>query len=371
MKHEWLGALAAGLTAGIVSVHTQPRLTTASTVDIGIEASSGSFSLDEENLGMRVLIEELNADGGIHGRRLRVREYGAREFGTDEVFLLFNFGGPGSVQVAAFAATNRVPYLFPHTALITTHNRYVFTSFPFYEDETRIMFRYVATERRARRVAVVHDANPYGLYFRDRLREMAGSLGYQVVGALELKRNPGDVTSGIEILRRAQPDHVILALFPDQAGSVMTAKAALEWNVAMVTSGPLTDEQYLQSGGVFAEGTIGFCHFADPERSDAPGIKMYRDAMTRRRPDHALNRYSLYGYTFGRLVAEGLMRAGRNLTRERFIDAMETISAWDGGGALPPVTFTSSNHHAQRAGFICELRDGRFRAIGGWVAPML
>jgi branched-chain amino acid transport system substrate-binding protein len=369
MKHGLLGALAAGLTVGILSAHTQPPVPTPSTIDIGVEAPSGSFSLDEENLGMRVLVEELNATGGIHGRQLRIREYAHREFGQGEVFLLFNFGGPGSVKVAAFAAANRVPYLFPHTALITTHNRYVFTSFPLYEDETRIMFRFLATQRRARRVAVVHDANPYGLYFRDRLREMSGALGYEAVGVLQLKRNPGDVTTDVETLRRAEPDHVVLALFPDQAKSVMSAKATLEWKVAMVTSGPLTDEQYLQSGGVFAEGTLGFCHFADPERSDAPGIRMYRDVMTRRRPNHALNRYSLYGYTFGRLVAEGLMRAGQHLTQERFIDAMETIAAWDAGGVLPPVTFSSRNHHAQRAGFICELRGGRFRPISGWIAP--
>jgi branched-chain amino acid transport system substrate-binding protein len=82
-----------------------------------------------------------------------------------------------------------------------------------------------------------------------------------------------------------------------------------------------------------------------------------------------VNRYSLYGYVFGRLVVEGLTRAGRDLTRETFIDAMESIRAWDSGGILPPVSFSTGNHHAQRAGFICEVRDGRFRAVTGWIEP--
>jgi ABC-type branched-subunit amino acid transport system substrate-binding protein len=149
----------------------------------------------------------------------------------------------------------------------------------------------------------------------------------------------------------------------------MLAKAALQWTVTMVTSGPLTDEQYLAPGKAFADGTLGFCHFEDPEQSRAPGFEAYRKAMARYRPAHPLNRYSLYGYVFGRLVAEGLQRAGPELTRERFIDAMETIADWDAGGALPPVTFSSANHHAQRAGFICELRGGRFRRVSAWLHP--
>jgi hypothetical protein len=95
----------------------------------------------------------------------------------------------------------------------------------------------------------------------------------------------------------------------------------------------------------------------------------YRDVMAAFEPDRPLNRYSLYGYVFGRLVVEGLTRAGRELTREGFIDAMESIRDWDSGGILPPVTFSADNHHAQRAGLICELREGRFVALTDWIEP--
>jgi hypothetical protein len=86
-------------------------------------------------------------------------------------------------------------------------------------------------------------------------------------------------------------------------------------------------------------------------------------------PDHALNRYSLYGYAFGSLVVEGLERAGADLTRDRFLDALESIHGWESGGILPPVSFSQADHHAQDAGFICELKDGRFVALSDWLAP--
>ena len=61
--------------------------------------------------------------------------------------------------------------------------------------------------------------------------------------------------------------------------------------------------------------------------------------------------------------------AGTALTRERFIDAMEGIVNWDAGGVLPNVSFSATNHHAQRAGFICEMQDGRLVALTDWIAP--
>ena len=51
------------------------------------------------------------------------------------------------------------------------------------------------------------------------------------------------------------------------------------------------------------------------------------------------------------------------------VDAMETVTNWDAGGVLPRVSFSTTNHHAQRAGFICEMRGGRLVALTDWVAP--
>ena len=45
------------------------------------------------------------------------------------------------------------------------------------------------------------------------------------------------------------------------------------------------------------------------------------------------------------------------------------LDGWASGGILPPVSFSETDHHAQPAGFICELRDRRFQALTGWIEP--
>lgn len=354
---------------------------TAQSILLGLEEKTGAFSGDEENLGFAVAFQEANDRGGVHGRQIAWKGYvrtssgavaGARRLiDEDHVFALINFGGPATIEIAKIVAEKKVPYLFPHSALASSKGqRYFFTSFPSYDGETDLMFRYLAKERGLKRLAIFHDENAYGQLFLNYLRDKASRYGYEFVGnASVAKIEPGDVTEELGKLLSTKPDGIIMALYPAQAKRLMEAKAKLGWQGRMISSGPLTDEEYLNLPDGQAEGTIGFCYYPDPNRSQEPGVLAYRAAMEKHRPGHPLNRYSLYGYVFGKLVLAGLEGAGPSLTRESFIDAMERLRNWDSQGILPPVSFSAGNHHAQDAGFICELKQRQFEPLSGWIVP--
>ena len=97
---------------------------TDSSILIGMEGPAQSFSTDEENLGMHLVIRHVNAEGGIHGRKIEVAAYPRsrdniveqalanvkRLNEEDRVFLLFNFGGPAAVPIGDYAMHNDLPY---------------------------------------------------------------------------------------------------------------------------------------------------------------------------------------------------------------------------------------------------------------------
>ena len=381
-----LGALVlcAAALAAARAEQPAPEGVTDATIAVGVEAPVGSLSLDGENQGFRLAFEEANARGGVHGRRFvwgeRRRRSGepadvlavARQMiDEDQVFALVNFSGPAIGDIVAYARTQRVPVLFPHTALVSSEGeRYLFTSFPRFEGEAAVMFRYLSGDRKLTRLAIAHDPNAYGLTFRERLMAHAAEFGYEVTGAVAVtSRKPADLSTEFAALVATRPDAIVMAIYPEQARALMAARARAGWRGRMVSTGPLTDEASLTVPGGSADGTLGFCHYPDPERSQAPGVERYRSALARAYPGRQVDRYTLYGYTFGRLVVEGVERAGRTLTRERFVDAMEGIVNWDAGGVLPNVSFSATNHHAQRAGFICEMQGGRLVALTDWIAP--
>jgi ABC-type branched-subunit amino acid transport system substrate-binding protein len=349
---------------------------------VGVQGPTGSFSGDEENFGMELVIKQINDQGGIHGRRLSAHGYpkfkdyvahAKRLVEEDKVFCIYNHGGsPTALALAPYAMEKKVPYLFPHEGILTRKDwRYVFTSFPRYEDEIAVMYKYLVQTRGFKKLSIIYADNDYGRLFRNRLEEKATQLGYAVTGTQPVKNmDPADLMAEVRQLKEGTPEAVIMAIYPAQAKKTLEAKANLDWkDVLMVSAGPLTDEGYLNVPGGHAEGTIGLCYYPDPNVSQEAGVIQYRELMKRYHPGKTLNRYSLYGYVYGNLIMEGLKRAGRDLNREGFIDAMESIKNWESGGIMPPVSFSKTDHHAQKAGFIAELKGGKFVPISGWFAP--
>ena len=215
-------------------------------VIIGMEKSVQSFSADEENLGMRLVIKHVNATGGIHGRQLvehgyaRTREnYVQKQIANvkrlveeDGVFMLFNFGGPASMQIGPYAMKHGVPYMFPHTALLTVDGaREVFTSYPRYDGETRVILRYLVKEFGVEHIGVIYANNAYGQYFASRAKMFSDVYGYNLVGLETLARDAADAEAQMRYLKRAHADAIIMAVYPAGARKIVEAKAALDWDV--------------------------------------------------------------------------------------------------------------------------------------------
>ena len=218
---------------------------TDTAIRIGVEADVGSLSLDGENQGFKVAFEEANAAGGVHGRRFvwtdRRRRSGdpadvvavARQMiDDDRVFTLVNFSGPAIGDIAAYARAQRVPLMFPHTALVSSEGeRYLFTSFPRFEGEAAVMFRYLAKERGLTRLAIAHDPNAYGTLFRDRLRAHAAELGYTVTGTAAVASRRPPCISQMKPARWAwwlAADNVTAGITPPASHSVSRSIASMK-----------------------------------------------------------------------------------------------------------------------------------------------
>lgn len=356
---------------------------TANSIVLGMGGATGSFSGDEEDLGFQLAFQEANHSGGIHGRQVTVISYpGAvttadkvanakKLIEEDKVFGIVNFGGmPLALALAPYVQQERVPYLFPHTGAGAIHGlRYVFTSFPFYEDECRYMLKYLVNERGYRKLAIAYADNAYGYLFRDALRAEGAALGYEVVSEQAVvDMNPATLATEVAALRDSGAEAVIMALYVEQAQKLLQEKGAIGWdNVQLVSTGPLTDANTLNVAGGHGEGTIGLNFYPDAATSEEHGIVAFRELMEKYHPGKAVNNYSLYGYVYGKLILAGLEAAGPNVTRERFINAMEELEDWPSGGIMPPVSLSSSNHHAQPWAFVVELQEGVLISLTSWI----
>ena len=330
--------------------------------------------------GVDLYVRVVNEAGGIHGRKIRTVYYDdgykpqdavantRKLVEQDRIFaVIAPQGTPPVVATLEYLEEQRVPLLFPFQGSPVTRGRkYVFSGMTLYDRQSKMMIDYLAGPRKYRTFGVLYQDDEYGKAFLTSFEKDLARHNLKITAAESVKRGATDVSAQIAKLQAARPQVTFLVLTPGPGAQALKERQKIGWtDTVMVSSGPLTDERYLALAGDAAEGVEGLSLWPDPLTSDLPGVKAYREAMQKHFPKNEPNRYSLSGYVAGMLFAEGARRAGKNLTRESLITALEGIKGWD-SGILPPITI-GSDHETQRQGFWVRVEKGRFKQLTDWL----
>jgi ABC-type branched-subunit amino acid transport system substrate-binding protein len=73
------------------------------------------------------------------------------------------------------------------------------------------------------------------------------------------------------------------------------------------------------------------------------------------------------GSTTMMLTAEALQKAGRNLTRESFVKAMESLKEFKPEGMGGPITFGPNRRHGLNSIRICQAKEGKHVPLTGFM----
>jgi hypothetical protein len=65
------------------------------------------------------------------------------------------------------------------------------------------------------------------------------------------------------------------------------------------------------------------------------------------------------------MVVDALVLAGPDLTREGFIQALETFNDWE-HGLTPPITYSAEDHCGIENLWLIQARDGTFVFLEEW-----
>ena len=113
------------------------------------------------------------------------------------------------------------------------------------------------------------------------------------------------------------------------------------------------------------EALEGHCHLIEISDDPIKGktLDWFRTLYADYFPDIATkpgepSAWAPYGYGTAMVVTEGLKRAGRNLTRTKFIEAMETIVDFKTGVIPGPTSHPPNAHRGTPANKIWTVRNG-------------
>jgi ABC-type branched-subunit amino acid transport system substrate-binding protein len=334
------------------------------------------------NNGLEGYIGYINAQGGVNGRKILTKYYDdgykpqnavantKRLVDQDKVFAILASQGTSPVMATVkYLTQQKVPLLFPFQGVPISGQKTIFTSFTPYPNQSELVVTWLVKVKGFKRIGILYQDDKYGYTFRDPGQKALAKLGLKWAAAESYKRGAKDLSAQVAKLKKANLDACLLVATPPPGATFLKEAHKQGWkNTKIISSGPLTDEKYINLSGGVGEGVWGLSLWPDPVNSQDPAVVEYRDIMEKygKDRDKTPNRYSLYGYFYAKLFVEGLKRTGPNVTRESYIDALEGIKNWESGIA-PSVSFSATDHLTQNSGFMVEVQNGIFRPISSWI----
>jgi ABC-type branched-subunit amino acid transport system substrate-binding protein len=311
----------------------------------------------EMRSGALLYFEQVNAGGGVHGRRIRLQTLddgyeperaaaNTRKLIEEEkVLALFGYvGTPTSLAALPLFTEAKVPFVGAFTgaqALREPFNRYVFNVRASYFDETEKIVEQLTTTG-IKQIAVFYQNDAYGKAGLAGVERAMTKRGLKIAATATVERNTVDVAKAVAALSATRPDAVVMvSAYTSVAAFVKGMKkagsAAQFHNVSFVGSRPLAAALGDEGVGVAIVQVVPF-----PWSGTLPVTREYQ-AQARAAGAKDFSFTELEGYIAARVLVEGLKRAGRELTRERLVTALESLSRTDIGGFQ--VDYSSSNHN--------------------------
>jgi ABC-type branched-subunit amino acid transport system substrate-binding protein len=252
-------------------------------------------------------------------------------------------GGVGTapgMAVKEFITSSKIPWIAPASG--SSHwayppNRYLFSVYPLYADEASIIVNHAATNMNLRRIGVLSHTDDYGKGGLVGAQMAAEKLGIEIVAAMPTEIQDSDLSSHILRLREAGADAVLLWVLPRQAAIALGTAANLGFKPQWYASTTLADNTMMHdiTDGLW-QGVI-YAGIGNPLDTTDPVVTRYREAFVKLHPDIRWGAFPAAGFIFAEPLVEALRRAGPDLTREKLVEALESLNGFRGTG--PEITF--------------------------------
>jgi branched-chain amino acid transport system substrate-binding protein len=255
-----------------------------------------------------------------------------------------------------------VPNVFPLTAARSMYepfNRLKFGQFASYYDEMRSAVKYFVEQRHRGKLCAMYQDSDFGRDVLAGITAEAKALNLPVVATTAHKPTDVDFNAAVQKLRDAGCDWIGLGTIVRDTNVIVSTIRKLGWNPDLVGQFASYDTAVASLPGGATEGV--FCM--------TPSIYAYPDDPRPAVQEFAKNykqRYGIdpnfhgeVGYAAAQMVILALRRAGRDLTTDSLIAALEGIHDYtDIFGTH--YSLGPNQHHAENASFLTVVRNGRW-----------
>jgi branched-chain amino acid transport system substrate-binding protein len=341
--------------------------------------------------GTGIYFDMINDEGGIYGRKIVYHMFddaynpaktkaGVKEL-QENIGMFAWASGVGTatgLAVKDYLMERKIPWVGPAAGSlhwITPPERYLFAVYPLYYSEAKVLTQYAVEKLGKKRIAMAYQNDDYGKNGVSGAEAVLANHGMELVAKVPVELTDADMKPHLMQLRKSEADAVLLWVSPVHAVRILGTGAAMRFTPQWMSTSTCSDFplMYQISKGLWKGVIVG--NFGELPDSPLPLMQKYKSAFDKYAAKGERWGVFLYaGFGFVEPMVEGLKRTGRNLTRERFVMAMEGIR--DFKGIFGNISYSPYDRNyvfcrqGQNEIFLTRcLEGGKAEQLTDWIEP--
>ena len=333
--------------------------------------------------GMNMRVDELNAQGGINGRKLKlvVEDHGydpkkavlatQKLVQKDKIFAMVGtIGTPTALPSMPILFDKNIPHLFPLTAAREMYEplhklKYSFAAT--YFDQMRSGVKHLVKLKGSKKVCTLYQDDDFGAEVMRGAEAGLKDINMPLAEKTTYKRGATDFSSQIARMKDANCDLVVLGtIIRETLGAIGTARK-LGWGVDFVGSSAAYTELIHKLGGpamngFYATNTINMPYMDDASKNVRDWAGRYKEKY---KEDPAV--FSVYGYQVIDLFIQVADKAGANLTTDSFINTLDKFTAPRDMFGSDSMSFTKTKHLGSNRARLSQIVGGKWTPVTDYI----
>ena len=356
-----------------------PGLTDTS-IEVGVVLPSKG-ALAETGASMRQLLaaffEDLNGRGGVYNRKISLRVVESPGQGAALAQPVFAFVGGISAgadaELARLAREQEVPVIGPSTLMPeagTPPNRHVFYFMPGVAEQARALANFAAskTELKKSRAAVVYGESAFAFAAAAAAEDQLKKAGWGAVTKQAFKEFGSDGAEAARRLRQEGTEAVFIFGAGGAEAALVREAGAQGWTPHLFFLGVLDGGDLLGTTPPAFRDRIFLAFPTAPSDVTPAGLAEFRALSEKYRVEPRHTAAQLSAFAAAKIFVEALQRAGRDLTREKLLTALEGLYDFE-TGVTPRLTFGPNRRVGAAGAYVMTIDpEGKeFAPASGWV----
>jgi branched-chain amino acid transport system substrate-binding protein len=389
----WVATVAAAgvlaLSSGVSAETDETTGLTDTTIKVGVMGpfTGNASSYSKTQIGLMAYFKHINDQGGVHGRKFVIAQEDTacepakgiaaakKLLHQEKAFYLHGNSCSGvAMAVKPTLSPTGIPWIIAHAVnpkitMPVNEKRSIFHGVPAGPAYGSTMGRFVMSKPGTKRIAVIAHTNDWAKSYCSPAIDVIKENGGEIVAEMAMERGQTDSTAQVLKLKQANPDFILGCLY--EAETVIFLRDAKKYGMTvpvMGTAGTDLENTLARLGDQEAVKNYYVLH-AFVDKVDGPKMKKWNDIILKYYPDETITGFSAVSMASGVAAVEALKAVGPDLTRSKFIDALENIRGLTTGILACDITWTPTDHHGCKKSAVAGFVDGKPTVLSAWGKP--